>query len=78
MMACVVPKSPNMNPIENIWGSLKQYLRCTYKPQNLDDLKEGIQHFWSSLTPDVCKKYINHLNEVIPKVIQVKGEPSSY
>ena len=71
-------ESPDMNPIENVWGSLKQYLRSTYKPQNLEDLKEGIQRFWSSLTPDVCQRYINHLTKVIPKVIEVRGEPSGY
>ena len=29
------PESPNFNPIENIWGSMKQYLRTHYKPKNL-------------------------------------------
>lgn len=27
-------ESPDLNPIENIWGSLKQYLRTQYKPHN--------------------------------------------
>ena len=45
------PESPDLNPIENVWGSLKQYLRNFYKPQNLDQLKDGIQCFWSTLTP---------------------------
>ena len=36
------PESPDINPIENIWGSMKQYLRNTFKPKNLDELKEGI------------------------------------
>jgi len=38
------PESP-LNPIENVWGSLKQFLRTTYKPKDLDDLKKGKQHF---------------------------------
>ena len=29
------PESPDLNPIENIWGSLKQYLRTSYKPRGL-------------------------------------------
>jgi len=73
------PESPDLNPIENIWGSLKQYLRNSYKPRNLDELKQGIQQFWNSLTPEVCQRYISHIaNKVIPKVIQVNGEPSGY
>ena len=72
------PESPDLNPIENCWGSLKQFLRTTYKPSNLQELMDGIEKFWASLTPDVCKKYIGHLHKVIPKVIEVDGNPSGY
>lgn len=72
------PESPDLNPIENIWGSLKQFLRTSYKPDSLDSLKAGIQYFWNTLTPDVCRRYIDHLHKVIPQVIQVQGEPSGY
>ena len=72
------PESPDLNPIENIWGSLKQYLRNTYKPKNLVQLKEGIQQFWLTLTPEVCKRYIMHLKKVMPKVIEEGGGPSRY
>ena len=72
------PESPDLNPIENVWGSLKQFLRTQYKPKNLEDLKTGIQQFWASLTPDICRSYINHLHKVMPKVIEVNGNPSGY
>ena len=72
------PESPDLNPIENVWGALKQYLRSTFKPKNTSKLQEGIQRFWQSLTPQVCQRYINHLNKVIPKVIEVDGDPSGY
>ena len=35
------PKSPDLNPIELVWGSLKQFLRSQYKPKNL---KLGLSH----------------------------------
>ena len=72
------PESPDLNPIELVWGSLKQYLRSQYKPKNLEELKAGIKKFWHSLTPQVCQKYISHLRKVIPKVIEVQGAPSGY
>ena len=70
------PESPDLNPIENVWGALKQYLRNTYKPKNMTELKAGIEGFWQSLTPEVCQRYINHLKKVIPKIIKVDGNPS--
>ena len=72
------PENPNLNPIENVWGSLKQFLRSTYKPSNVEELKAGIQEFWASLTPSVCSKYIGHLHKVMPKVVEVDGNPSGY
>ena len=72
------PKSPDLNPVENCWGSLKQYLRSSYKLTKLQELMEGIETFWQSLTPKVCKKYIKHLHKVMPKVIKVGGNPSGY
>ena len=69
-------QSPDFNPVENCWGSLKQYLRTSYKPTNLDELMEGIEEFWNFLIPDVCRKYIRHLHRVIPKVVAVDSNPS--
>ena len=53
------PESLDLNPIENVWGSLKQYLRDTCKPKSLDELKSGIVQFWATITPEVCSKYID-------------------
>lgn len=72
------PESPDLNPIENVWGSMKQYLRSQYKPRNLEELKAGIERFWMTLTPHVCQRYIRHLKKVIPKIVEVQGNPSGY
>ena len=42
------PESPDLNPIENVWGSMKTYLRNEHKPRTLDELKNGIRLFWKT------------------------------
>lgn len=37
-----LPSSPDLNPIENIWASVKQYLCTNVKPKNIEELKAGI------------------------------------
>ena len=71
-------ESPDLNPIENVWGSMKYYLRHHYKPTNVATLQAGIKEFWMRLTPNVCRRYIDHLNKVIPKVVEVNGAASGY
>ena len=71
-------ESPDLNPIEKVWGSMKTYLRDKYKPRNLPQLKEGIKTYWSKLTPEQCAKYIDHLQKVMPIVVQEEGRPSGH
>lgn len=70
--------SPDLNPIENVWGSLKQHLRTNVKPKSIEQLKAGVREYWQILTPAVCQRYVRHLKKVIPKVIQENGGPSGY
>ena len=70
--------SPDLNPIENVWHSMKEYLRSDYKPRNVTQLKEGIRTFWRKMEPDVCARFIGHLKKVIPKCIEVNGGPTGY
>ena len=72
------PESPDLNPIENAWGSLKYCLRNKYKPKNLEERIDGIKMFWNSMSPEVCRKYISHLHKVMPKVGEVEGAASGY
>ena len=38
------PESLDLNPIENVWGSMKQYLRTAYKPKNLRGHREVLDY----------------------------------
>ncbi len=49
--------SPDLNPIENLWGIVKRKMRDT-KPNNADDLKAAIKAAWASITPEQCHRLI--------------------
>jgi transposase len=72
------PESPDMNPIENVWAGLKHYVRKVKKPRNKEQLVEGINEYWATITPELCNRYINHLYKVIPEVIRLNGQASGY
>ena len=72
------PESPDMNPIENLWHELKEYIRREVKPTTQSELIVGIKRFWNTVDVNKCNKYINHLQKVIPKVIELDGAATGY
>ena len=72
------PESPDLNPIENLWHEAKEFLRREVKPHSKQELMDGILKFWKTVTIAKCRKYINHICKVIPKVIELNGEATGY
>lgn len=72
------PESPDLNPIENLWHELKEYIRRVVKPKSKEELVEGIKEFWRTVDVQKCNKYIGHLRKVVPKVIEVGGNATGY
>ena len=71
-------ESPDLNPIENMWHELKEYIRREVKPTTKQQLIDGILAFWETVTVEKCKKYIGHLKKVIPRVIELEGAATGY
>ncbi|KAK3108476.1 hypothetical protein FSP39_015728 [Pinctada imbricata] len=70
--------SPDLNPIENVWSAMKHHLETEIKPKTKDELVTGIVQFWKSLTPEKCRKYIDHIHRVIPAVILASGDATRF
>ncbi len=69
--------SPDLNPIENLWGIVKRKMRDT-RPNNADDLKAAIKATWASIPPQQCHKLITSMPRRIEAVIKAKGAPTKY
>ena len=72
------PESPDLNPIENLWHELKEFIRREVMPHNKEELIAGIERFWDTVNFQKCNKYIDHLQKVIPRVIDVNGAATGY
>ncbi len=69
--------SPDLNPIENLWGIVKRKMRDT-RPNNADELKATVKDTWASIPPQQCHKLITSMPRRIEAVIKAKGAPTKY
>ncbi len=69
--------SPDLNPIENLWGIVKRKMRDT-RLNNADDLKVTVKENWASIPPQQCRKLITSMPRRIEAVIKAKGAPTKY
>lgn len=72
------PESSDLNPIENLWHELKEYIRREVKPTSQSELTIGIKQFWNTVDVKKCKKYIGHLWKVFPRVMELYGAATGY
>ena len=72
------PESPDINPIENLWHELKEFIRREVKPKVKQELIDGILAFWNTVDREKCRRYIRHLRKVLPKIIEVNGCATGY
>ncbi len=69
--------SPDLNPIENLWGIVKRKMRYA-RPNNAEELKAAIRATWALITPEQCHRLIHSMPSRIAAVIQAKGAPTKY
>ncbi len=67
--------SPDLNPIDNLWGIVKRKMRDAI-PNNADDLKG--QSNLGFITPERCHRPIVSMPRCIDAVIHTKGAPTKY
>ena len=70
-------QSPDLNPIEHLWGILKRNVH-KYNAKSKEDLKRIVAIEWEKISPEICRKLVNSMHKRCQVVIRAKGYSSSY
>jgi len=72
------PMSPDLNPIENLWGLLKKRVH-EYGPfKSLSELEEAARACWEGFGQEVLLRLIRSMPERVKQVIASKGRATEY
>lgn len=66
------PSSPELNPIEKVWGWMKNEIN-KQNPQSPTELQQLLQSVWDTIPQTVIQQYISHNKSVVCDIIQSEG-----
>ncbi|SPO27489.1 related to transposase [Ustilago trichophora] len=67
-------QSPDLNPIEHLWGMLKRRLgQSTLSPKGQQELAERVAQEWDKITVAECQRLIESMPQRLQAVIRAKG-----
>lgn len=69
--------SPDLSPIENLWGLLKRKV-ARRSPQNKKDLKPILEEEWAKITPAYCKRLVRSMPKRLLELESKKGRKINY
>ena len=70
-------QSPDLNPIENVWGWMKNILGG-YKFKDFNEFKEKVEEIWNGISHSYLKSLIDSMDARIDECIEANGGHTSY
>ena len=73
------PVSPDLNPYEHIWASLRNAIDPRrVKPSNHGELALALQEEWLALTPQASETLVESMPCRLASIIQARGSHTKY
>lgn len=72
-------QSPDLNPIEHLWGHLKKRLAAYEKPPSgALELWQRVEREWEGIPKEVCRNLIESMPRRVQAVLKAKGSYTKY
>ena len=72
-------QSPDLNPIEHLWGHLKRRLKeYDHPPGGILELWERVEKEWNKIPAEECQKLIESMPRRVTAVLRAKGGYTKY
>lgn len=70
-------QSPDLNPIEYLWGILKKRL-CGFQPKNMEHLWDKVQKEWYFIEQAICSNLVEPMPRRCAAVLKNRGNATKY
>jgi hypothetical protein len=71
--------SPDLNPIENLWRTMKQRIKARKDfPETVAKMQVAVQEEWDRLEPKDWNKFIDSIPQRIKQVLERKGMQTEF
>jgi hypothetical protein len=74
------PFSPDLNPIENVWNWMKEWIWNNYRKDSMsyDELRKAVKDAWEAVSEDFLMSLLRSMRERCAAVIAVNGMHTKY
>ncbi|VVC41873.1 Ribonuclease H-like domain [Cinara cedri] len=71
------PQSPDINPIENLWGYLDRKIR-NHNISSKETQKNALEEEWNKITAETTRHLVDSMSMRLEAIIRAKGYPTKY
>lgn len=72
------PKSPDFNPVEDMWSHLDREIRKVKGIKNIEQLKTQLRKIWNEVPLEVIRASVRSMPKRLEQCVKRRGQRTSY